>query len=471
MKARVSFTTLVFAVSFVLVAQFAPAQGLNNNEVEFTGTISSVVVNGEGNGTLFVHLDTFVQRVLVNSSTVLKDTGGEPITLEFLTAQIDKDVEVTGKFSSSGILATQVLLLATLTTSDSFTLRGHITQVSVSGPDAIISLLGISILADSSTVMEADGAAALLSALKPGTKIQAEGKIEGGVWKASAINILTGVFKRGNLRFEGVIQSYDTGTGLLKVAVNGVPGNVTDVHVTSETVVSGTLGAGVYVLVVGVLESDLSVTATEVRVLSALEIKPDERKLRVGDTATFTVKLREAATADVTVQLSVDPTSGIVSLSTTSLPILKGAQTAEFTVTALGVGTATVKAAALGHEATALVKVGEVSDDEQEPAQGEVRIAFAPDHIKLEPSGTREVVLLVSPPQENPVEVNFQPSSALVAVTSTSPLGQGSSLMKVTVQAGTGTGTGSVIATLPAALGGGQAELIVEVAPKGGGKK
>lgn len=469
MRTRVSFTALVFAVSFVLAAQFAPAQGLNNNEVEFTGTISSVVVNGEGNGTLFVHLDTFVQRVLVNSSTVLKDAGGEPITLEFLAAQIDKDVEVTGKFSSSGILATQVRLLET-PASDTFTLRGHITQVSASGPQTIISLLGMSILADSSTVIQADGATASLSDLKPGTKIQAEGTIStAGIWKATTINILTGVLKRGNLRFEGVVQSYVA--GLLKVAVNGPPGNVTDVHVTSQTVVSGTITAGVYVLVVGVLESDLSVTATEVRVLSALEIKPDERKLQVGNTATFTVKLREIAAADVTVLLSVDPPSGIVSLSTTSLPVLKGAQTAEFTVTALAIGTATVKAAALGSEATALVKVGAISEDEQEPAQGEVRIAFAPDHIKLEPNGTREVVLLVSPPQTNPLNVTLQPGSALVTIASTSPLGQGSSLMKVTIQAGPGTGTASVVATLPAALGGGQAELVVEVEAKGGGKK
>jgi len=469
MKARVSFTTLVFAVSFVLAAQFAPAQGLNNNEVEFDGTMTSVVVNGESDGTLFVHLDTFVQRVLVNSGTVLRDSAGAPITLEFLSEQTGKDVEVTGKFSSSGVLATQVRLLATQA-SDTFTLRGHITQVSVSGSQTIISLLGMSILVDTSTVIQADGATASLSDLKPGTKIQAEGTIAGSEWKATAINILTGVFKRGNLRFEGVVQSYDAGSGLLKVAVNGPPENVTDVHLTSQTVVTGTLTAGVYVLVVGVLESDLSVTAKEVRVLSALEIKPDERKLKVGDTATFTVKLRDTAAADVTVQLSVDP-AGIVSLSKASLTILKDYQTAEFSVTALAVGSATVKATITGSEATALVNVGEVSDDEQEPAQGEVRIAFAPDHIKLEPNGTREVVLLVSPPQTDPVNVTLQPGSALVTIASTSPLGQGSSLMKVTVQAGPGTGTASVVATLPAALGGGQAELIVEVAEKGGGKK
>ena len=243
MKARVSFTTLVFAVSFVLAAQFAPAQGLNNNEVEFDGTMTSVVVNGESDGTLFVHLDTFVQRVLVNSGTVLRDSAGAPITLEFLSEQTGKDVEVIGKFSSSGVLATQVRLLATQA-SDTFTLRGHITQVSVSGSQTIISLLGMSILVDTSTVIQADGATASLSDLKPGTKIQAEGTIAGSEWKAAAINILTGVFKRGNLRFEGVVQSYDAGSGLLKVAVNGPPENVTDVHVTSQTVVTGTLTAG-----------------------------------------------------------------------------------------------------------------------------------------------------------------------------------------------------------------------------------
>jgi hypothetical protein len=470
MKTRMYLTVPALVLAILLLpASFAMAQGLNNNEVEFDGTISSVVVKGEGNGTLFVHLDTFVQRVLVSSKTALKDTAGEPITLDALAEQIGKDVEVTGKFSSSGVLATQVRLLEGEAT-DTFTLRGHITQMGVSGPDTIITLLGISVLIDAGTTIEADGATASPSDLKPGTKIQVEGTISGTEWKATTINILTGVFKRGNLRFEGVVETWDKDSGLLEVAVTGAPGNVTQVHVTAETKVSGDLEPDAYVLVVGVLESDLSVTAKEVRVLSALEIKPDERKLKVGSTATFTVKLRESAASAVTVDLTVAP-SGIVSLPVSQVTIAQGARTAEFSVTAEAIGTASVKATALGSDATALVKVGEVSDDEQEPAQGEVRIAFAPDHIKLEPNATREVVLLVSPPQTDPLAIQPVPSSALVTIVTTTPLGPGSSLMKVTVQAGSGTGSTTLIATLPTELGGGQAELLVEVAPKGGGNK
>ena len=49
-KLSAVFTLLVM----LAISGFAHPQGLNNNEVEFTGNVTSVIVNGQGLGTLFV---------------------------------------------------------------------------------------------------------------------------------------------------------------------------------------------------------------------------------------------------------------------------------------------------------------------------------------------------------------------------------------------------------------------------------
>jgi len=58
-------------MAILWMAGFGFADLLNNNEVQFTGAIESVVVNGEGMGTLFVRLDTIGLRVIVNPRTMI----------------------------------------------------------------------------------------------------------------------------------------------------------------------------------------------------------------------------------------------------------------------------------------------------------------------------------------------------------------------------------------------------------------
>jgi hypothetical protein len=448
-------------LSVLALAAVAYPQGLNNNEVEFTGTMVTALDNGDGQGTLFVSIDTVDLRVIVNSSTLISGSGGASLTMAqlagLLTPTSEVSIEVTGKFSSSGILANQVRVIDD-GEPDSFKIHGHITGIT----DSTISLLGITLGVTGDTKIESDGAVVPMSSLTIGTAVQAVGSIStGGTWTAETITIVQKGKKKGNLKFEGVVVSYTSGTGLLEVAVNGATGNVTNVYVTDQTVVRGDLVTGAYVMVIGVM-SDLTVTAKEVRVIGPLEIKPDERKLKVDEKATFTIKLEETAAADVTVKLSVDP-GDVVTLSGDSVLVPKGAETADFTVTAVKIGTATIKAEALGGSATALVKVGEVSEDENERPAGETRIAFAPDHIKLNPGDTREVVLLIQPPPETSVELSFLSKNDLVTAVADRTLGKGVASMKVSIQSGKDTGSDIISVE----LGSAKAELLVEVASKG----
>ena len=82
---------------------------------------------------------------------------------------------------------------------------------------------------------------------------------------------------------------------------------------------------------------------------------------------------------------------------------------------------------------------------------------------------TREVVLIIQPPQKNPVTVTFKSSdSSIASVASAREFNNGAAELKVMIQAGTHEGTASIVATLPAFLCGASAELLVEVSKSNG---
>jgi hypothetical protein len=467
-------------IGLVAISGLAHANGLNSNEVEFTGNVESVIVNGEGLGTLFVTVNTIELRVIVNPKTIIQAEMEELITVEELSQRDLTEgisVNIQGKFSSSGILANRIRILLQSEedeAGESFLVRGHITKLQPSGADTLMSLLGINILINANTVIKKDGVETTLANLAIGTKVVVIGAIEGGIWVANQVHITTPGKNKGLLIFEGTIEAYDEANGILGVAVTGsLEGNVTTVLLTTETKVLGTLEVGAIVMIIGELNIDYTVTAREVRILAPIEIKPEERKLTVGVAATFTVKLLETAASDVTVNLSADPV-GIVDLSGASVTVPMDSKTADFTVTALAVGTTTITATIDGttDSATALVKVGEVSEDDNERPEGEVRIFFSPDHVKVKQNQSREVVLHIHPPQPGDVDILFtivkanEEDEDIIGEPILRPLGNGAAKYKVLIQSLGPDGTVSVIATLSESLGGAEAELLVEVKEK-----
>jgi len=474
-------------MAILWMAGFGFADLLNNNEVQFTGAIESVVVNGEGMGTLFVRLDTIGLRVIVNPRTMIQDFEGDFITIDDLEGLAEQAlsadppeeimIEVTGKFSSSGILATRVRV--TEEPMD-FNIRGHITRITMLSEDtAQISLLGITIFADLAadppTSLQRDGVDVPLSELKIGTKIQATGSIspDDGSWNAAEIQILTNARRNGLAIFEGTIETYDEASGTLTIVVAGAEtSDPTTVHIKNGTRIFGTIATGAYVMVIGKINPDYSFDAKEIRVLAALEIKPDELKMREGETVTLTVKLREPAPAGgVTIELSV-PNNGVLSLSDDTITIPEDGQSGEFTVTALGPGTETITAsisdASPPETATALVKVRQLMDDDAPPPAGQTRIYFSPDHLKLKPNDSREVVLHIHPPHLENVEITYESSDEeIVPLPMERVLSNGAAMFKVLIQSTGKTGTGILVtATLPEDLGGGQAQLEVTIEDK-----
>ena len=455
------------------------ADGLNNNEVQFTGVVKSIAVNGQGAGTLFVSLDTIDLRIIVNAKTIIQGPANEIMTLEGLAGLSDSSdpetglmVEITGKFSSSGILAGRVRVVET---ASDFDIRGHITRIQFPSPNqALISLLGITILADLGSdppvTIQMNGVDVPISDLKIGTKIEVVGSIlDDGTWSAGQIKVFSAARKKGLVFFEGKIQAYDSGAGFIDVAVSGATGNVTRVLISPETTIQGTLAPDVYVLIIGTINADYSFTAKGIRVLAALEIKPDERKLAITQSATFTVKLRERPSSEVLVTLTVDKSGILEPFSPTTLSIPAGELTADFRVTGLAAGMAIITAAALGDQATATVVVGQLTEDDGERPSGQARISFSPDHIKMEPNETREVVLHIQPPQKTDIALEWTSSDeTIVPIPTTRVLSNGAAMFKVAIQSTGNAGKASIIAKLPETLGGGMAELVVEVEAKKG---
>ena len=477
-RAFLRFLMLAAPIIF-LTADSARAVSTGGTQVQFTGVAQAVVVNGEGKGTLFISLDTADLRIIVNPATIIQDSEGAVLTIDALAQFVEEAletgspaVEITGKVSASGILATKVRITEPVR---DFNIRGQITAIHLlSETSASISLLGITLSADlgadTPTILQMNGMDVPLSALKPGTRIEAVGTIlEDGAWAASTIKVLSGNKKQDLVIFQGTVQSYDEDAGILMLEVGDETPSIVAFLITPDTCIKGDIEVGADAIAIGTLNADLTFTAREIRVLAALDLTPGNSALDVGETAEFTITLlKPAGPAGVTVNLSAVE-AGIVSLSETSLLIPDGAQTAHFTVTALAAGSATITAAALGDEATAKVKVTDTTGDDPDTPPPAVTVFFSPDHIKMKPNDTREVVLHVQPPQKTAVSIEFTSSNEeVVPIPTVRALSNGAAMFKVALKTleSAATETITITATLPAELGAGTATLEVVVEGK-----
>ncbi len=440
------------------MAGVAAAQVLNNNELEFTGTITEVMPNGDGGGSLLVDVDATDLRVLVNSSTEIRK-GEDQLTM----ADLKKEdiIRVDGKFSSGGILASRVEVITELPDSG-FSIRGHITDLPPSeDPDKmLVALLGITIEVTGDLKTEWG------PVLKIGSNVQIDGAISGPTWTATAIQLVSKEKKHGMVRFEGEVTASEgeAPDRTITIAVESTPPANQIVIQNSDTEVHGDLQIGSFVEVMGKLNTDYSITAKEITVVGALEIKPDERKIKIGQEAIFTVKLRETATADVAVTLEETDPDNAITLGASSITIPAGSKTADFTVKGDATGQATITAKlASGDTATATVRVGMYSDEDNEQPGAAVRIAFAPDHIKMGTNDTRDVVLLVMPPQKALLTVDLVSTGGLVEPAVHRELGQGVAVYRVTIKSGSQPGPDSVTAKVKELPDVAAAELLIEV--------
>jgi hypothetical protein len=447
-------------------AGVSSAQVLNHNEVEFTATVAVIYPGSDGAGTIDVSVSGTTLKVVVDAETDIT-SGESEITLSDLIA--GDVIKVEGKFSSEGVLASSIEKL-TSDAENGFEVRGQITKVELTDTSVLISLAGITVTAD--RLMKTSGRPSTVvdvADLPVGTAVSIEGTVSGSAWNATSVHVFSdkGKKKKDVVRFEGTIVEPFT-EGLIQVKVEGTE-TIQPVIIGPDTKTCGTLAVGAVVEVKGKLNAELQIEADVVCVIGALEIKPDDLKLKISTTAVLTVKLRETAASDVTVKLTVD--SSVITLLADSVTVPAGSKAAEFSVTAgANPGEATITATIDGETATALVVVGEFSDSDNENPNAAVRIVFAPDHIKMGRDDARDVVLLVQPPQVRPVNVKLVISGDLASAEIHRDLSEdGAAVYKVTVKskADAGAKSGSVIATLPDVVDSGTAELVVEIKDKG----
>ncbi len=436
---------LGISLAFLTPAVTCAGDTLNNNEVEFTATIKDFLQNGDGGGTLFVAVNETELRVIVNPKTEIMDVAGE-VPMSALAKEMI--VRVTGKFSSSGILASKILIGGpSATPDDSFDVCGHLTDIQATGDSLLVRLLGITVTVDADTKIFRDGVEVPVTLLQIGLKVCVDGSVTGTAWIAEKIDLVSKEKKKDLVRFEGLVMLLvDADT--IEVSVMGTAVESQVVHYDKNIRIYGEIEVGVPVAVKGILNSDLSITALEIGVLEALEIKPDERKLKVDQPATFTVKLRETAVSGVEIGLAASGSGAVTGLPAI-VTIPAGEKTGEFTVTAEIMGEVTITATLGIHTATATIHIGEFSDDDTERPDKDQYMAFAPSHIKMGWGDTRDVVLLIKPPQKNPPSVYFKLGNAIQKV-DYAALGDGAASLRVTITskpAPSSSGEGGVVST------------------------
>jgi hypothetical protein len=272
----------------LIVAFSAAASGedLNNNELRFTGTISSIETNGDGVRTLLVHTESLEVRVGINAATDVQDTDGDELEIDSLAA--GNSIQVTGKYSSDGVVASSVQLLDRA--DNAFKLRGDITGVALSGSNLIISLFGVPLVVTPDTRIRSVGEQVStwdVSDLNAGVNVQADGIISGTAWTAGQIKILSTDSQKERLTFGGTVAS--VAPEQIRVHVTGA-GNVIPVLVTANTKTIGDVQVGSDVEVRGYLNTDLSVTARTILLLSSAEARAIEKKAKAARRAFFVVK-------------------------------------------------------------------------------------------------------------------------------------------------------------------------------------
>jgi len=91
MTSRSAVRVAAVLVGCLLLGTAALAQGLNNQELQFTGTVARIVEDGGGTGALFIALEDFELRVAVTDDTEIEDGSGDELAL----SQLKPDDQLT----------------------------------------------------------------------------------------------------------------------------------------------------------------------------------------------------------------------------------------------------------------------------------------------------------------------------------------------------------------------------------------
>lgn len=455
-------TTLAFLTSLAFLF-FSNVWGA---PLEFYATVTAKTSPDSVNTILEVQVTpTVILQVAVTTVTELKDADGNPITIDEVNE--GATVEVEAVHTPTGFLALEIQLQDI---GEGFTIKGYLDEVDEAGGS--IQVQGLSILTDEGTLLRdedrnpitlEDLAVRLGEAGSLGLLVKVDGTYVDSGLLATRVRIEAGD-RFARISLEGIIADVLPGDQLLLDLGGGTQATI---NILPSTQMVGDPVAGLFVRVIGQLAPDLTIDALRIRVVGLFELSPDEIEMDFAQTRDVTVLLRQPLEVDITLQISsADPS--IASVSAESLTIPAGESSGVFQVTSGSSDGRTVITVAAGdafggYSRPLRVEVGEGGGSSHSP-----ELQWTPSVVRAAPQGHVSVRLMLKydPAEEDiPVHIELVDASSdlLLEFQADPQIAQGERSVGVELLFGAQTGSGKLVAHLPDEMGGGTAELDIDL--------
>ncbi|HSR51731.1 MAG TPA: DUF5666 domain-containing protein [Acidobacteriota bacterium] len=445
------------------------------SQVEFSATLVRIDSDPTLGDTLIMGVTPEAElAVRVTPSTEIRDLQNLPIGVGAL--ETGSVLKIEGIFTDVGILAQEVKVTDDET---QFELRGLIESVDAQA--RTVSLLGFTLeVSPSAQIRDRAGNPIPFDDLQAGDRVKAEGVILAASIEAREITLLTGQLAFAEIEFEGRVERIEGDR--LFVSIQGVSGEV-PVTVAPSAELRGDIVEGAQVEVKGLLNPDLTVTASRVRVLRPFQAVPDELRMDFGQTRRVDVVLRNALAEDLVLSISSRNASG-AQPSVDTLTIPAGTLSAPFEVTSGSFEVTTfvditAPVAMGGFTETVKVEVETDNDNGCDDSSGDdsggcddnptgqlVEIKWSPDKISGQGNRSVEVSLLLTRTLQEDVEIILflkDGKSALVSFPSMMMIAAGERVVRFPVEIGSGPGRAKVRAALPASVGGDTDDLEIDL--------
>lgn len=375
MKRVLPLWLIVFCSSFALA----------NSQVDFIAVVGDSITEDDGTVVLQMRLSSdFVLPVRVTGDTELFDENDDELQIEELKKELL--LRIKGFFTSEGIHASEIIVKED---DSGFRITGVIQDI-LDGRQIVIGGVPITVREDAE-IKGGERDLVEFADLQVGQRVRAKGDIVEGSFEAFEVKFRSSQGPAPRIRFEGIVASI-TGDEI-RVTIEGVGDAV--VIITGDTKIEGTLAVGVFVRILGTINPNLAVEATNITARQRLRVAPHELRMRFEQTRRVEVILRESFDDNVTLSIeSANP--DIASPSADSLTIEAGKVTGAFEVTSGMVEGETVITVQMPAGETATVEM-EVQDRD-EPRDEDLEIHWRPDDIRLQPGHEREVSLRLHGP-------------------------------------------------------------------------
>ncbi len=403
--------------------------------------------------------------VTVTSVTEFKDADGNPITVD--DVGVGATVEIEAVYTPGGFLGLEIQLQEI---GEDFSVKGYLDEVNAA--ESTLQVQGLTILTDTGTqfrdedresITLDDLATRLGEAGSSGLLVRVVGVYTDSGLLATRVKILESV-RFARISLEGVISEFVSENQFI-LDIGG--GTQATVNILPDTVLVGDPVAGLSVKVIGQLAPDLTVNALRIRVLGLFELSPDELEMGYEETQDVTVLLRQPLESDLVLQISSADTS-VASPSIDSLTIPAGELTGAFQVNSGAGDGRTVITVAAGEAFGGYSRRLKVEVGEGAPGGQSTEIQWTPPVVRAAPQGHVSVRLMLKYGQAQediPVGLELVDASEdlMMQYPSEVTILQGEKSVGIELLFGAQAGSGKLVAHLPEEMGGGTAELDIDL--------